>query len=59
MNECHIQIRLDWETIQKLGLELSIEEIRKAIINSKKLKLKARVHISIGSNSCIGRIYPR
>jgi len=46
MNECHIEIRLDWETIRKLGLELTIEEIRKAIINSKKLKLKARVQIS-------------
>ena len=47
--DCHIQIRLDWETIRKLGLELTIEEIRRAIINSKKLKLKARVVLLIDS----------
>jgi DNA-directed RNA polymerase III subunit RPC1 len=40
--KCYIQIRLDWDTIRKLGLELTIEEIRKAIVTSKKLKLKSR-----------------
>jgi DNA-directed RNA polymerase III subunit RPC1 len=41
--ECHIQIRLDWETVNKLGLELTIEDVRKAIFLTKKLKLKPRV----------------
>lgn len=41
--QCHIQIRIDWDTIQKLGLELTILDIRKAIISNKKLKLKRGV----------------
>jgi DNA-directed RNA polymerase III subunit RPC1 len=45
-NQCHIQIRLDWDTIRKLGLELTIGDIRKAIIGTKGLKLKARVQHS-------------
>jgi DNA-directed RNA polymerase III subunit RPC1 len=42
--ECHIQIRLDWETVNKLGLELTIEDVRKAIFLTKKLKLRPRVY---------------
>lgn len=44
--ECHIQIRLDWETVNKLGLELTIEDVRKAIFLTKKLKLRPRVYFS-------------
>ena len=46
-HQCHVQIRLDWDTIRKLGLELTINDIRKAIINAKKLKLKKDVISSI------------
>jgi DNA-directed RNA polymerase III subunit RPC1 len=38
--QCHIQIRVDWETIHKLGLELTIHDIKHAIVHAKKLKLK-------------------
>jgi hypothetical protein len=46
-NQCHIQICIDWETIKKLGLELKIAGIRRAIVNSKKLKLKNGVRLLI------------
>src|SRR5271169_3149712 len=49
--QCHIQIRVDWETIHKLGLELTIQDIKRAIINAKKLKLKrGDVRIRDGEN---------
>jgi len=41
--QCHIQIRVDWDTIQRLGLEITIGDIRKAILANKKLKLKKTV----------------
>ena len=43
--QCHIQIVIDWETIKKLGLELKISGIRRAIVKSKKLKLKIGVFL--------------
>ena len=43
--QCHIQIVIDWETIKKLGLELKISGIRRAIVKSKKLKLKNGVYL--------------
>lgn len=41
--ECYIQIRLDWDTIRKLGLEVTIDGIRRAIVDNKKLKIHRRV----------------
>ena len=34
-------------TIEKLGLELKISDIRRAIVKNKKLKLKSGVFLSI------------
>jgi len=41
--ECYIQIRLDWDTINKLGLEVTIDGIRRSVIENKKLKIHRRV----------------
>jgi len=42
-NECYILIRIDWDTVNKLGLELTIGQVRRAILKTKKIKLKQRV----------------
>jgi hypothetical protein len=38
---------IDWVTVKKLGLELKISGIRRAIVNAKKLKLKNGVFFYI------------
>lgn len=53
-NECYIVIRLDLETIRKLGLELTIWDIKKAIINAKKMKFKSEVSRFLVSKFMVG-----
>jgi len=47
-NECYILIRVDWDTVNKLGLELTIGQVRRAILKTKKIKLKAKVKLDLG-----------
>ena len=42
-NECYLMIRLDLETIRMLQLEVTAQEVVKAIESAPKLKLKIKV----------------
>ncbi|KAL8805595.1 MAG: hypothetical protein Q9182_001860 [Xanthomendoza sp. 2 TL-2023] len=40
-HKCYIHIRLDFDTINKLQLDLSIRDVEKALLKHRKLKLKS------------------
>lgn len=44
-DDVHLGIHIDFQAIQKLQLELTLEDIKWAIVNARKLKIKETVGI--------------